>query len=59
MDIDELLSFAVDEYNKEKKEFQSIAIRFSEKLDEKDKIIEDLKAQISIYEIEKALDKKP
>lgn len=54
MDIDELLSFAVDEYNKEKKEFQSIAIRFSEKLDEKDKIIEDLKAQISIYEIEKA-----
>ena len=54
MDIDELLSFAIDEYNKEKKEFQNIAIKFSEKLDEKDKIIEDLKAQISIYEIEKA-----
>lgn len=54
MTIDELLSFTIDEYNKQKRETQELATRFSKKIDEKNKIIEDLKAQISIYEIEKA-----
>ena len=54
MSIDDLLAFAVDEYNKQRKEFQNLALEMTEKIDEKDKIIDDLTIQISRYEIENA-----
>lgn len=54
MGIDELLEFAIQEYDKQKKEFQEFAAKLSDQIDQRDEIIEDLQKQISIYEIQLA-----
>lgn len=52
--IDEMLNSAILEYNNQKKEFREFASQLSNEIDQRDKLISDLQAQISIYEIQAA-----
>lgn len=52
MSIDDLLAFSVDEYNKQKKEFENIINELTSKMDDQERKIKDLEAQISVMELE-------
>lgn len=46
LSLDELLEFAIEEYNKQRKEFQSFSSQLSNTIDERDKLILALQDQI-------------
>ena len=46
LSLDELLEFAIDEYNKQRKEFQTFSFKLSDTIDERDKLILKLQDEI-------------